>query len=68
MGTGIRLILAVVLALPVASTASSMALTSAFLLEFLGHGRWHPLTAISSEPVIRAFDASPKATVERKRS
>ncbi|HKA63093.1 MAG TPA: prolyl oligopeptidase family serine peptidase [Methylomirabilota bacterium] len=59
MGPGIRLILAVVLAVPVATTASSMVLTSAFLLEFLGHGRWQPLTAISPDPAIRALDAPP---------
>ncbi len=59
MGTGIRLILAVVLAAPVATTASSMILTSAFLLEFLGQGRWHPLTVISPEPAVRALDVPP---------
>ena len=57
MRTGLRLILALVLTLPVATTASSMLLTSAFLLEFLGQGRWHPLTAISPEPVMGALDA-----------
>ncbi|HEY7038644.1 MAG TPA: hypothetical protein VID28_07330 [Methylomirabilota bacterium] len=38
-----------------------MILTSAFLLEFLGHGRWHPLTAISPEPAARALDAPSRA-------
>jgi dienelactone hydrolase len=57
LGAGIRLILAIVLALPVATTAWSMILTSAFLLEFLGQGRWRPLTAISPEPAVRALDA-----------
>ena len=55
---GLRLTLAIVLALPVVTTASSMILTSAFLLEFLGQGRWHPLTVISPEPAVRALDAS----------
>ncbi|HEU4438234.1 MAG TPA: hypothetical protein VFT36_03245 [Methylomirabilota bacterium] len=57
MGTGLRLAVAALLALPVLTTASSIVLTSAFLAEFLGQGRWHPLTAITPEPVVRSLDA-----------
>jgi fermentation-respiration switch protein FrsA (DUF1100 family) len=60
VGTGVRLVAAALLALPVAATASSMILTGAFLVEFLGQGRWRPLTSISPEPVARSLD-SPSA-------
>ena len=56
MGTGVRLVVAAVLVLPVVTAASSLILTSAFLIEFLGQGRWRALTAISPEPVVRALD------------
>lgn len=53
MGTAVRLAWAALLALPVLTTATSLILTSAFLVEFLGQGRWRPLTALSPEPVVR---------------
>ena len=55
MGTGVRLVLAALLVLPVLTTASAVLLTSAFLVEFLAQGRWRPLTAITSDPVVRVL-------------
>ena len=57
MGAAVRLVLAALLVLPVVTTASTILLTSAFLVEFLGQGRWRPLTAIGPDPVVRALDA-----------
>lgn len=57
MGTAARLVVAALLTLPVFLTASSMILTSAFLVEFLGQGRWRPLTAMSPQPEVRPLPA-----------
>ena len=51
--SAVRLVLAAVLALPVFATASSMILSSAFLVEFLGQGHWRPLSVLSPEPAVR---------------
>jgi dienelactone hydrolase len=59
LGASVRLVVAALLVLPVVTAGSSMILTSAFLVEFLGHGRWLALTAISPEPMVRAFDPPP---------
>lgn len=53
-----RLVLAVVLALPSFAGAASLILTSAFLVEFLGQGRWRPLSALSEEPSVRPLPAA----------
>jgi pimeloyl-ACP methyl ester carboxylesterase len=53
-----RLALAVLLALPFFTTASSLILTSAFLVEFLGPGRWRPLSALGREPTVRRLPAA----------
>jgi dienelactone hydrolase len=58
MSTGVRLVVAVALVLPTLLTASSMLLTSAFLIEFLGQERWRPLTAMSPEPTVRPLSAA----------
>jgi fermentation-respiration switch protein FrsA (DUF1100 family) len=50
-----RLLLAVVLAGPVLTTAWAQAGTALFLAEFLGQGRWRPLSAVTQEPVRRAL-------------
>lgn len=57
MGPAVRLAWGALLALPVLVTASSLVLTSAFLVEFLGQGRWRPLTALSPEPLVRPLAA-----------
>jgi len=54
-----RLALACLLALPVWTTASSLIATTTFLVEFLGQGRWRPLSAITREPATRPLAASP---------
>jgi dienelactone hydrolase len=61
LGAGLRLVVAIVLVLPVVTAASSLILTSAFLIEFLSQGRRPALTAISAEPAVRALDASTPA-------
>jgi dienelactone hydrolase len=48
-----RLALACLLVLPVWTTASSLIRTTAFLVEFLGQGRWRPLSAITRSPTVR---------------
>src|SRR5262245_38679958 len=58
MSTGVRLVVAVVLALPTLLAASSMLLTSAVLMEFLSQERWRPLTAMSPEPTVRPLSAA----------
>ena len=50
-----RLVLAVLLALPALTTAWTQAGTGAFLAEFLGGGRWRPLSAMTQEPMRRAL-------------
>jgi dienelactone hydrolase len=48
-----RLALAVLLALPFFASASTLILTTSFLAEFLGQGRWRPLSVLTSEPLVR---------------
>ena len=57
-GAAARLVLAALLALPFFATVSTLALTTSFLVEFLGQGRWHPLSTLTREPVTRALRAS----------
>lgn len=52
-----RLAGAGVLALPALAAASTIALTTAFLVEFLGQGRWRPLTASTNEAHVRVLSA-----------
>ena len=53
-----RLTLAGVLALPVLASAWTLILTTSFLAEFLGQGRWQPLSALTREPVTRELAAA----------
>jgi dienelactone hydrolase len=53
-----RLALAVLLSLPVLATASTLIMTTSFLAEFLGQGRWRPLSMLTREPVARAVPAA----------
>jgi fermentation-respiration switch protein FrsA (DUF1100 family) len=55
--SALRLALAIVLALPVALGASTLLLSTSFLVEFLGHGRWRPLSALTREPAVRSLPA-----------
>ena len=48
-----RLALAVLLAIPFFASASTLVLTTSFLAEFLGQGRWRPLSVLTREPLIR---------------
>ena len=48
-----RLALAVLLALPFVASAWALILTTSFLVEFLGQGRWRPLSVLTREPLIR---------------
>ena len=50
-----RLLLAVLLTLPVLAAAWSQLGTALFLAEFLGEGRWQPLSAVTQEPERRAL-------------
>ena len=59
MSAAARLGLACLLALPVWTTASSLIATSTFLVEFLGQGRWRPLSALTRAPVTRPLPAPP---------
>jgi pimeloyl-ACP methyl ester carboxylesterase len=52
-----RLALAVLLALPFFASAWTLILTTSFLAEFLGQGRWRPLSTLTQEPRIRALPA-----------
>jgi fermentation-respiration switch protein FrsA (DUF1100 family) len=52
-----RLALACLLALPVFTTAASLITTTAFLVEFLGQGRWRPLSSVTREPLARPLVA-----------
>jgi len=58
MGPALRLLLALLLALPVLTTAWSLILTTAFLIEFLGPARWTPLTRLTSAPLIHPLPVS----------
>lgn len=51
MSAAARLAVACLLALPVFTTAASLISTTTFLVEFLGQGRWRPLSALTREPV-----------------
>lgn len=53
-----RLALAALLALPFFTSASTLILTTSFLVEFLGQERWRPLSALTREPVARALPAA----------
>ena len=53
MAVAARLLLAGLLALPALGTAWTQAETAAFLAEFLGQGRWRPLSAMTQEPALR---------------
>lgn len=55
MSTAGRLVLAVLLALPLFASALTLVLTTSFLAEFLGQGRWQPLSTLTREPVTRAL-------------
>jgi len=57
-GVAARLALAVLLSLPVFTTAWTMLLATAFLGEFLGQGRWQPLSALTREPRVRSLPAA----------
>jgi fermentation-respiration switch protein FrsA (DUF1100 family) len=50
-----RLALAALLALPFFASAWTLILTTSFLAEFLGQGRWRPLSALTQEPLVRPF-------------
>ena len=52
-----RLALACLLALPAWTAASSVVSTTTFLVEFLGQGRWRPLSAITRAPLTRPLPA-----------
>ncbi|HKW91527.1 MAG TPA: prolyl oligopeptidase family serine peptidase [Methylomirabilota bacterium] len=58
LGIALRLVLAIVLALPVALGVSTLLLSTSFLVEFLDHGRWRPLSALTREPAVRSLPAS----------
>jgi pimeloyl-ACP methyl ester carboxylesterase len=51
------LALALTLALPVLTTGWTVATSTAFLIEFLSEGRWHPLSAMTPEVVRRPLEA-----------
>lgn len=53
MGAAARLVIAVLLALPALAGVSTLIETSAFLVEFLGEGRWQPLSWLAPEPSVR---------------
>ncbi len=59
MGATARLVLAFLLSLPFFGGASTLILTTSFLVEFLGQGRWRPLSALSHEPAVRPLSAPP---------
>ncbi|MEX2220715.1 MAG: hypothetical protein WEG40_02860 [Candidatus Rokuibacteriota bacterium] len=58
MDAAARLALAVLLSLPLLAGAWTLILTTAFLAEFLGRGRWQPLSALTREPLVRSLPAS----------
>lgn len=53
-----RLALAALLSIPVCASASTVITTTTFLVEFLGQGRWRPLSMLTGEPVARALPAT----------
>ncbi len=53
-----RLVLAVLVAIPFLASAWTLILTTSFLAEFLGQGRWRPLSTLTREPLIRPLPAS----------
>ncbi len=53
-----RLALACLLALPVFTTTSSLVSTTVFLVEFLGQGRWRPLSGLTRTPGARPLAAA----------
>ncbi len=53
-----RLALAVLVALPFFASAWTLILTTSFLAEFLGQGRWRPLSTVTREPLIRPLPVS----------
>ncbi|HET9925245.1 MAG TPA: prolyl oligopeptidase family serine peptidase [Methylomirabilota bacterium] len=55
----VRLVFALLLSLPLFAGASSLILTTSFLVEFLGQGRWRPLSALSHEPAVRPLPTPP---------
>lgn len=57
-GAAVRLVLAVLLALPFFAAATTLATTTAFLAEFLGAGRWRTLSTLTREPLVRALPAA----------
>ena len=57
-GAAARLALAVALSLPFFATAATLIATTSFLAEFLGQGRWRPLSTITREPGVRALPAT----------
>lgn len=59
VGSAVRLALALLLALPVITGGSSLVLTTTFLVEFLGEGRWRPLSALTRDPMARALPVPP---------
>jgi dipeptidyl aminopeptidase/acylaminoacyl peptidase len=56
-----RLALACLLALPVFTTASPLISTTAFLVEFLGQGRWRPLSTLARAPATRPLPVADAA-------
>jgi fermentation-respiration switch protein FrsA (DUF1100 family) len=52
-----RLALAVLLALPFFASGWTLLLTTSFLAEFLGQGRWRPLSGLTREPLVRPLPA-----------
>jgi len=56
-----RLALACLLALPVFTTAPPLISTTTFLVEFLGQGRWRPLSALTREPTARPLPVADAA-------
>jgi fermentation-respiration switch protein FrsA (DUF1100 family) len=56
-----RLALACLLALPVLTTAWSLVATTTFLVEFLGQGRWRPLSGLTGEALARPLAGMPTA-------
>jgi pimeloyl-ACP methyl ester carboxylesterase len=58
LGAAARLALALLLSLPFWGGASSLVLTSSFLVEFVGQGRWRPLSALTPDAAARPLPAS----------
>jgi fermentation-respiration switch protein FrsA (DUF1100 family) len=53
VGAAARLVIAGLLALPALAGGSTVIETSAFVVEFLAHGRWQPLSRLTPEPSVR---------------